>query len=196
MGRVVLSGIVLAACLLAAPDRASAQQEGDTSIGVWNPVLAASIERLATESRSWREAVDAVSRTGRRAVIVTSDQVRGADAGALAQVEPVSDAAGRVDLVVVMVNLDLMQRLSRLPVTAVDFEDDLDRILAHEVYGHAIPFLLAGHLSGKCADPVAGQSAIASCVIQRENVIRKEIGLGQRLEYGRDSLALARRFER
>ena len=111
-------------------------------------------------------------------------------------VEPVSDAAGRVDLVVVMVNLDLMQKLSRLPVTAVDFEDDLDRILAHEVYGHAIPFLLAGHLSGKCADPVAGQSAIASCVIQRENVIRKEMRLGQRLEYGRDSLALARRFER
>ena len=195
MGRVVFSGIVLAAFVLAAPDRASAQQGGDTSIGVWNPVLAASIERLANESRSWREAVDAVARTGRRAVIVTSDQVRGADAGALAQVEPVSDAAGRVDLVVVMVNLDLMQKLSRLPVTAVDFEDDLDRILAHEVYGHAIPFLLAGHLSGKCADPVAGQSAIASCVIQRENVIRKEMRLGQRLEYGRDSLALARRFE-
>ena len=196
MSRVFLSGIVLAASLLAAPGRASAQQEGDPSIGVWNPVLAASLERLANESRSWREAVDAVARTGRRAVIVTSDQVKGADAGALAQVEPVSDAAGRVDLVVVMVNLDLMQKLSRLPVTAVDFEDDLDRILAHEVYGHAIPFLLAGHLSGKCADPVAGQSAIASCVIQRENVIRKEMRLGQRLEYGRDSLALARRFER
>ena len=37
-------------------------------------MLAASIERLANESRSWREAVDAVARTGRRAVIVTSDQ--------------------------------------------------------------------------------------------------------------------------
>lgn len=129
-------------------------------------------------------------------MVVTSDQVKGADTGALAQVQPVSDSSGRVDLVVVAVNLDLMQRLSRLPVNAVDFEDDLDRVLAHEVYGHAIPFLLAGSLAGHCADPVAGQSAIASCVIQRENVIRKEMRLGQRLDYGRDSLALARRFER
>ena len=116
------------------------------------------------------------------------------DADTLAQVYPLADDQSRVDTVVVVVNLELLQKLSGLPVTAVDFEDDVDRILAHEVYGHAIPLLLAGSLAGNCADPAIGQSAIASCAIQRENVIRREMRLGQRFEYGRDSLALARRY--
>jgi len=81
-----------------------------------------------------------------------------------------------------------------LPMKAIDFEDDLDRIVAHEIYGHAIPVLMAGSLSANCADPASGQSALTSCAVQRENVIRRETGLGRRLDYGRDSLALARRY--
>jgi len=48
-------------------------------------------------------------------------------------------------------------------------------------------------LTAKCADPAIGQSASASCAVQRENIIRREMRLGQRIEYGRDSLAIARR---
>jgi hypothetical protein len=61
------------------------------------------------------------------------------------------------------------------------------------VYGHAVPYLLAGTLTAKCADPAIGPSASASCAVQRENVVRREMRLGQRIEYGRDSLAIARR---
>jgi len=163
---------------------------------VWHPVLAASVERIATESRSWRQAIDSIAPTGRRAILITSDQLDGPfDADLLAETRPLSDDQSHVDVVLVVINLKLLQKLSGLPITARDLKDDLDRIIAHEVYGHAVPLLAAGSLTGNCADPSAGQSAAAACVIQRENVIRREMWLGQRFDYGRESLAIARRIQ-
>lgn len=186
--------IAVAAIALAFPFAVSAQGTTDGPLAVSNPAFAASIQRIAAASASWRDAIEALQSTGRRAFLVTPDQVKGPlDTTILAQVHPVADEQSRVDTVVVVINLDLLQKLSGLSRIAIDFEDDLDRILAHEIYGHAIPFLLAGNLAGKCADPAIGQSAIASCAVQRENVIRREMGLGQRFEYGRESLALAHR---
>ncbi len=191
--RLLTAGIVMAT-LFAAPWIVSAQEAADGPLVVWNPVLAASVQRLEAESRSWRDAIAAVKATGRRALLVTSDQAKGSiDPATLAQLLPISDLPSRVDSVLIVVNLELLQKLSGLSVRDVDFEDDVDRIVAHEVYGHAIPLLLSGTMAGNCADPVSGQSAIASCAIQRENVIRRETRLGQRADYGRESLALARR---
>lgn len=167
-----------------------------------NPAVKASLERLSSRSALWRDALEVLILTGRRAVLVTPDLVRMRDAQkgteapfdpeVLAEVQPLADDQSRIDTVVV-VNVPLLEKMhaSSLPV---EFEDDLDRILAHEVYGHAVPYLLAGHLSGKCADPLPGQRATESCAIKRENVIRNELRLGQRREYGLDGLALARRF--
>jgi hypothetical protein len=192
--RTLTAGFVLAATILAAPLSVYAQEISDGAIQAWHPVLAASVERLAAESPSWRDAMKAVMATGRRAVLITPDKFDGVfEADTLAQAEPIVTDQSRVDVMLVVVNLDLLHKLSGLQMTAVDFEDDVDRILAHEVYGHAVPVLLAGSLAAKCADPAIGQSAIASCAVQRENVIRREMRLGQRLEYGRDSLAIARR---
>jgi hypothetical protein len=67
-------------------------------------------------------------------------------------------------------------------------------VLAHEVYGHAIPYLIAGDLSGRCADPVGNQRPEDSCAIARENQIREELKLGNRTDYGLSGLALARRY--
>ena len=191
--RFLTAGFVMATVIAVAP-MASAQETVDGPVVVSNPVLAASVQRLAADSHSWREAIAAVKATGRRAELVTSDQARRwIEPDTLAQLHPLGDASSRIDSVLIVVNLELLQRLSGLPVTAVDFEDDVDRIVAHEVYGHAIPLLMSGTLAGHCADPATGQSAIASCAIQRENIIRREMRLGQRSDYGRDSLALARR---
>jgi hypothetical protein len=165
-------------------------------------VLAASLDRLYAESASWRQALESIAGSGRRAIVVTPEKVRVPDGrggyrtwdpAVMAEVHPIVDEQSRVDTVIVVVNLDLLRRVSGLPVKAADFEDDLDRIVAHEVYGHAIPYLLAGDLSGKCADPAAGQSPWTACAIQRENVIRKEMRLGQRFDYGWESLWIARR---
>jgi hypothetical protein len=199
--RAFISGIVFAATALATPASVGAQDD-EGPIVVRHPVLQASLNRLYAESPSWRAALEAVADSGRRAIVVTPEKVRVTDSkggfkpfdpDVLAEVHPLADDAGRVDAVIVIMNIDLLQTLSRLPVDALEFEEDLDRILAHEIYGHAIPYLLAGSVTGKCADPAAGQRAWSSCAVRRENVIRREMGLGLRLEYGSGSLALARR---
>lgn len=186
----------LATLLAAAPRDASAQETSNGPLAVSHPVLAASLERLSEGSASWREALDALTGTGRRTIITTPDKAeRGFDLDQLAQALPILDDQQRVQEVVVAINLELMQRMSGLPVKAVQFEDDLDRIIAHEVFGHAIPLLLAGDMAGHCADPAPGQRATDACAIKRENQIRKELKLGRRFDYGREGLALARRSQ-
>lgn len=192
---ILKAGIVIAALGVAAAT-ASAQEAATGPLQVSDPILSASVERLASDSPSWRAAIEAVAATGRRTVLATADEIKGGfDSGKLAQAHPLADDQSRVDTVLVIVNVGLMQRLSGLPVKAFEFERDLDRIIAHEVYGHAIPLLIAGSLAGSCADPAAGQSAAGACAIKRENVIRKEMRLGQRFDYGREGLALARRSQ-
>lgn len=195
--RIFAASAVIAATIMAVqPISASGNDKTSHSISTTHSILAASVERLADESPSWRDAMRLIGATGRRTVLTTPDEVTGFDVHKLAQAVAVADAQSRVNTVVVVVNIELLQRLSGLPVDAVQFKADLDRIVAHEVYGHAVPYLVAGHLSGECADPEPGQRATDACSIQRENVIRKEVGLGRRLDYGRESLTFARRYER
>ena len=202
MARQVLTAFIgFAAVLAAAPLSLRAQEQLSSPVVTSNPVFVASLARLSLGSASWREALDVVARTGRRVVVVTPESVRVRDENGkakpfdpdvLAEVQPIADGR-KVDTVIVVINLPLIERLYS-DATAADMHADLDSILAHEVYGHAIPYLLAGNLSGKCADPVRGQRATDACAIKRENIIRSELRLGQRRGYGLDGLALARRF--
>jgi hypothetical protein len=193
--------------LLAQPASQSSspsQTTENTPVSTSNPILKASLDRLSAGSQAWRDALDVVRPTGRQVLIVTADQVMVADeaGGAakpfdetvLAEVQPIADASQRVRVVIVAVNLPRLGKMQGLTATVSDFESDVDRILAHEVYGHALPYLLAGNLSGKCADPLPGQRASESCAIRRENEVRVQLGLGRRTEYGLHGLAMARRF--
>lgn len=135
-------------------------------------------------------------------VIVTADEVvvqegdrrRAFEGDLLGEVSPVTAPDGRVTQVVVVVNLPLMEAIhDRRWSPPSELHADLDRVLAHEVFGHALPYLIAGNLSGRCADPAAGERPQDSCAIRRENVIRDELGLGQRRDAGLEGLALARR---
>ncbi|HJU42091.1 MAG TPA: hypothetical protein VJ691_04720 [Vicinamibacterales bacterium] len=206
--RLFSVGIAAVTLAVAFPTPAFADQPRWTAaerppILVEHPVLAASLARLHAGSARWRQALDDVVNTGRRVVIVTPDKVRirdakggtdtPFDATVLAEVQPMADEWSRVETVVVVVNLPLFERLYS-DASIADLDADLDRILAHEVYGHAIPYLLAGHLSGRCADPVPGQRARDACAIKRENEIRSELRLGKRHEYGLHGLTIARRF--
>lgn len=204
--RYFCAGFAAVALAVTMATAASAQQPRWTWIDrppliIENPVLAKSVARLYAGSPRWRDAIHAVADTGRRVVIVTPDKVTmqeadGAhsafDADVLAEVQPLADDWSRVDTVVVVINLPLLERLYT-DATTQDLEADLDRIMAHEVYGHALPYLLAGHLSGKCADPLPGQRATDACAIKRENAVRSELRLGERRDYGLDSLAMSRR---
>jgi hypothetical protein len=168
-----------------------------------HPTLQKSLNRLFARSAAWRADVQRIERLGRKAVVVTprnvrvkdpgNGRVRPFDDGVLAEVQPLAEFETRVDAVVIVVNVEMLERMLGLS-TVREFEDDLDRVLAHEVYGHAFPYLLAGDLSGKCADPQPGQRAKDACAIKRENEIRSELRLGERRDYGLDGLALARRY--
>jgi hypothetical protein len=173
----------------------------DAPLLATNQTLLASLERIGRGSSLWREAIKSVRRTGRHAVVVTPADVTmtdaagrprmGLDPGVLAEAVPVFDDESRIPVVMVIVNLRLVQERhdARLSLRR-DFEADLDRILVHEVYGHAVPYLLAGDVSGRCADPKPNESASDACSIRRENAVRDELGLGRRGDHGLSSLAL------
>jgi hypothetical protein len=169
-------------------------------------ILQASLTRIARGSGLWREAIGNVGQTGRQVLVLTPADVRmvdrrngqkrlAFDPGVLAEAVPIFiDESENISSVVVVVNLRLVQQIhdSRFSVLR-DFEADLDRILVHEVYGHAVPYLLAGDISGQCADPKTDESPAAGCAIRRENAVRAELGLGRRADRGLYSLALAMR---
>lgn len=165
--------------------------------------ILASLERIAKRSQLWRSEIDALRSTGRRVVVVTPDEVvfvnrkpvdfyRPFDEGVLAEVSPVL-SGGAIRTVVVVVNLALLDRahdsLNSLPA---ERDVDLDRILVHEVYGHAFPYLRAGDVSGRCADPAPGERAVTACSIVRENAVREELGFERRTDYGLNGLLLSR----
>lgn len=169
---------------------------------VSHPALLASVERISRGSTLWRDAIGAVRETGRRVLVVTPDDLASIGPGGtlrtsfnpdlLAEAVPVIGQGLQVPMVVVVVNLQLMERIhERLLTVPQHLEADLDRILVHEVYGHAIPYLVAGNLSGRCPDPRRGERAAEACAIRRENAVRTELGLGRRTDDGVFSLTLA-----
>lgn len=167
-----------------------------------NPILRASLERISRGSALWREAAAAVRKTGRHALLVTpADPIvtriaktdRNAfDPGALAEAVPLLQEDAKIPVVLILVNLPLLKGVhdARLSVPR-HFDADVDRILVHEIYGHGVPYLLAGDLSGRCADPAPRERPSEACSIRRENAVRAELGLGRRGDAGLSSLTLA-----
>lgn len=197
-------GAWLPGSLLAAGDDPRPGAETAATIVVGNPALRASLDRIYRGSPTWRAELDRLAQSGRRIVVLTADQVvvsdgapgaevESFDPGVLAEVSVIAGAGTRVDAVLVAVNLTLLNEAHRRLGSAWSHRDaDLDRILVHEVFGHALPYVLAGDVSGKCADPATGERAVDACAIRRENLVRAELGLGRRVDPGLLSLALAR----
>jgi hypothetical protein len=163
--------------------------------------IQASLDRLWQRSPSWRAGLRIIDGE-RRVVIVTPDEVsvlegdrrRPFDADLLGEATPVAEPDGRVSRVLVVVNVAVIEAsYGRRFSTLSELHADLDRVVAHEVFGHALPYLIAGNVSGRCADPTPGERPEHSCAIRRENVIRAELGLGRRTDAGLHGLALARR---
>jgi hypothetical protein len=179
----------------------------DSPLVTTDRTLLDSLNRISRGSPLWREAIAAVRKTGRRVFVVTPADgiIRSRhpqlnaevfEPSALAEAIPVLDEDAAIPAVVIVVNLRLVRQThdARMSVPR-EFEADLDRILVHEVYGHAVPYLLAGNLSGRCADPAPQESAGDACSIRRENAVRSELGLGRRDDHGVFSLRLAMRSQ-
>ena len=171
-----------------------------------HPRLRSSFERISSGSRLWREAIETIEGSGRQVIVLTPEQVRVQDPRSttaaasfdpelLAEVSPVIVSGSQVPVVLVVVNVPLLRRIHHSQPWSLpsDIYRDLDRIVIHEVYGHAFPYLLAGDVSGRCPDAVPGQRAIDACAIQRENAVRAELRLGLRQDTGLKGLALTSR---
>jgi hypothetical protein len=114
------------------------------------------------------------------------------DPTSLGEASPLVMSGSSVQTVVVVINVELLRRTyASTGAPTEDFDADLERVLIHEVYGHAVPYLLAGTLAGRCADPNQGERARDACSIRRENVVRAEAGLGRRTSYGLGGLSIA-----
>jgi hypothetical protein len=202
--KVPAQSLLLALLLtISVPGRSDAQAPPlkDEALGpvvASNPTLVASLERISRGSQTWRSAIEAVRQTGRLVLVATVQELQSGrhrdvfDATELAEVVPVVNQANEIPLVIVVVDLRRLERIheDRRSVPR-DVDADLDRIMVHEVYGHAIPYLLAGNLSGRCPDPSSRERASDACSIRRENVVRAELGLGRRVDSGVSSLTLA-----
>jgi hypothetical protein len=187
-----------------APDPESSSSLVQTA----NQRLAGSLDRIARGSHLWRREIDSLRGGARRVVVLTPDQVvvvdrstpdnpRAFDQAVLAEVSPVVEEGSAVSTVLVVVNLDLLDAIhGRRNSLPAERDADLDRILVHEVYGHALPYLQAGNVTGRCADPGPDERPADACSIARENAVRAELGLGRRVDYGLNGLLLGSEPER
>jgi hypothetical protein len=165
-------------------------------------MLRDSLERIASGSPLWTNTLRILEGSGRRVIVLTPEEVKRQhqlsskplDPGQLAEVWPVVVSGSRVPAVFVVVNLSLLGQVhhSQPWSSPANIYQDLDRIVIHEVYGHAFPYLLAGDLSGRCPDAAPGQRPADACAIRRENAVRAELGLGLRDDAGLSGLALMR----
>lgn len=201
MGRII-SSLLLGATLSGSVTLTASA--GDSPVLTTDARLYASLQRVYAGSATWRSTLEAVRQTGRRLFVVPpadplarladqrSDRHR-FDPASLAEVVPVVREDSRVGSVLVIVNVPLVQRLHDARTSVLrDFESDLDRIVIHEVYGHAIPYLLTGTLAARCADPAPNERPAEACAIRRENAVRAELDLGRRTDAGLSSLLLSR----
>jgi hypothetical protein len=166
-----------------------------------NAEVRAALDRMSSKSALWREALASIAALGRHVLVVTPDQVVAGTAAdrndafdptTLGEASPVVMSDSSVQTVVVVINVELLrQTYATTGAPAEDFDADLERVLIHEVYGHAIPYLLAGNLAGRCPDPLEGERARDACSIRRENAVRAEAGLGRRTSYGLGGLSIA-----
>jgi hypothetical protein len=196
-----LTIVVLALCgLTAVPlsgQRRSAPAGQDVRMGVFvvsDVAVAEALLRLDGGSRSWRAALDSVALRGGSIVVATVRELSGVPEqfarAELAETMPVVAADSTVRTVMVVVNRELLDRMYRNAGAPWQERDaDLMRILIHEVYGHAVPYLLAGHVRGSCPDPV--ERGARGCSINRENRVRAELRLGFRRSYDLNGLALS-----
>ena len=202
MRQVITSSALVAVVVMVWLQPLRGEEPSTALILANHPVLVASLERIARGSELFRTAVAEARTTGRRALVLTPDAVvvvdpeddgiaQPFDSTQLAEVAVVPGDGTEISAVLVVVNLPLFEEVSdRRGLSRAQRDADLDRILIHEVYGHALPYLIAGDRSGRCPDPALDQRADDACSIQRENAVRAELGLGRRTDYGLQSLAL------
>jgi hypothetical protein len=180
-------------------DRRGAHHWG--SVTVVDPYLGTVVRRLADRSPTFRGSLAHLAAAGVPVVVGTPEQLRKklpsemkrrsllAVAVSLPGRRRRGDEPGRVPLraVLVVIDLPLLREVYDSAGVLHALEDDVAVTLAHELSGHALGWVEAEDAFQGCLDPgyqaLLNDSTARGCAVERENRVRREIGLAERASY-------------
>jgi hypothetical protein len=171
----------------AGPVRESLQawrrRTSDSRIQVVDSLLAARIDELRASAPSFATAWDQLERSRVPIVIGTRAQleeilpadVRRSNGWAGMSVAWNGPYTRSLDRAAVAVRVDWLRQLHQTYHTPPGaFEEALDGLIIHEVYGHLVPVVAARDAGKQCADPRGRQRLAESCVGKREQFLKAE----------------------
>lgn len=208
LGACAAALLACGACAL--PYRQGADASGDEPVSrleVLHPLLAERIRDLEARSPRLRAALDSVRAGGVPVLVGTPEELRETapwlgwemTSGRLAEFAAYVDTtSGAVNVSVIRVDLRRIAAYQARDIPPVStwfsaperqarFERAVDAILIHELWGHLVPLAQTWSLRSHCPDPIPGQRELESCVMQRENELRVELGLSPRVSYTLDA---------
>ncbi len=162
------------------------------NIAIGDSTLAVTIIRLRRLSPAFDSAMAALEHSGIPVVIGTEQQLRKQLPSGYAQASgwqavtafyPLTptDARGkRIEHIAVIVRLAGLQSALGGPGRTADdtamFNRYLERVLAHEIYGHTMPQIAYGKTAPiVCDDPTSGADWYTACVMVRERHVAEQI---------------------
>ena len=125
--------------------------------------LSARLDSLASDSPSLQAALDSIRSTPNARIFIHEQAIPDPDALAV--------TLHQDGVAVVVWDTRKIRRMS---------EGEVNALLIHEVFGHAVPFALHGEA---CRDPRDGERYLDSCVSERQEIVFKELGMRPRTRY-------------
>ncbi len=161
------------------------------NIAIGDSVLEATVAKLRLLSPAFDSAIVAIEASGIPVVIGTEAQLRDqlppgyqyvSGWQALTAVYPLTANASRgrpIEHVAVIVRLSSLHDALKSGATKSDttlFNRFIERVLAHEIYGHLMPQLALGKTAPiACDDPTSAANWYSACVMQRERHVMAEL---------------------
>jgi hypothetical protein len=156
--------------------------EPSARITLLDPRIEASVTRLRQGSPSFEQGWRDLERSRKRVVVGEAKQLSKlvrpyvpADARWMGVTVMWSmPGGGGLSRAAIAIQLDEVERLFA-PLGQERVDREVDRLVAHEVYGHLVPVVQAGGQRGHCGDARRGERQADSCVGHREKRVLDEI---------------------
>ena len=161
------------------------------NIAIGDSLLTATVSKLRRLSPAFDSAIVAIEASGIPVVIGTEAQLRDqlppgyryvGGWQALTAVYPLTSngARGRpIEHVAVIVRLSQLRTAMKTGTTKADsvlFDRFVERVVAHEIYGHLMPQLALGKTAPiACDDPTSAANWFTACVMQRERHVMAQL---------------------
>jgi hypothetical protein len=170
----------------------------EEGVSVLHPDLVESVERLRSASPAFSASWDALAASGVSVLIGMEEQLRGVMPSHLrgrAGLAGVTVSWGErawgggpvsLDRALVAVRMDLLDYLHPSPAAngSTGYQEALDRLLVHEIYGHLAPVVEARSATATCPDARPGERREDSCVWRREQVVLREVAATRSVRSG------------